>query len=131
VGFCGWSNSRQLSRIPSAAQRLNQQHTSRHAPRKNIHRRPLILQRDGLRSDHLQVTDNPARILSSRNSQRILSSFNGAILNSRLLLQNTKRRQIILHLLERSEHCLPITRHSGVISRFSQINLRVSPATIK
>ena len=61
---------RQLRRIPSAADGLDQQDAGIHSPPLNIDVIALICQQHRLRSNHLEIVVNPADISIRKQLQR-------------------------------------------------------------
>ena len=50
----------QLADVPTAAERANQLHAGVHAPAQQVNLCPLVCQCNGLRCDHLEVSDQSA-----------------------------------------------------------------------
>jgi ATP-dependent Clp protease ATP-binding subunit ClpB len=61
----------------------------------------LILQRAGLRGDHLEIVRGSSAILNSRYLQRPLRGFDRPVRDLRLFGEDAQLRQTVLHLLNR------------------------------
>ena len=56
---------RQSRRIPTSAERLNQQDAGRHSPGENVERASFVLKSNGLGGNHLQVVGRARFVLFS------------------------------------------------------------------
>ncbi len=122
---------RQLRRIPSAAERFDQQDTRRHAAGENIHRRLFILQSERLSRDHLQISGNSLLVLIGGNRQRLLRIRHGRIFGGGFLFEDAQSREIIFHLLEGSQDRLPVVGNRRVVGGAFQVQLGVTLAGVE
>lgn len=117
--------------VPSPAQRLYQQNRVRHPSSQNINRCYFVGERGTLCCDHLKITGNAALVARDGKVQRALSGPHRFILDLRFVFQNSDRGQIILDLLESSEHVLSISSDLIVISGARLIVEGTSPSYIE
>ena len=90
-----------------------------------------VLVKNGLFGDHRQIGNSARLILISRDIQRVLGGSYRVGLGACLVLQNTQRGKIVLHLLERGEDRLTVIGHRRIKSGFLLMDLGAAPAGIK
>src|SRR6266436_2699253 len=111
----------------AAAERLYQRHCVHHAAAENIYRSNFGSESRTLSSCHLKVAGDATRITSVGECEVFFGCVDGRVLYLSFVLQNPKRRDVVLHLLKTGQHSLAIIS-DGLIVRSDGL-VRGSPTS--
>ena len=85
-----------MSDVPAAAESFDELYTRAHAAPQKVDFRTLVGERDALRGDYLEISDQATFVSIQRKLQGILRRGRGLVLFGGFFLQNAQRRQIVL-----------------------------------
>src|SRR5215510_15960620 len=86
--------------VPPAAERLNEQHARRESPAEDIDGVALVVERDGLRRDHVDVAHDAGLVLVGGELHGLPRALHRLVQQLRLLCKEPERREVVLDLLE-------------------------------
>src|ERR1700737_3357037 len=102
--------ARQLSGVPSAAQRLNQRGAGDETTLADIDGRNGIGERGLIGDDDARIRDSACQILVIEDPRGLKCCRHGPVLDLGLLGEDAQRRKLVLDLLKRGQHALPVIR---------------------
>ena len=108
---------RQLGCVPAATQRFDQLNARHHLLFAETYLRLLSGEKHGLRGDHVQVWIEPGGVSYIGFPKAPTGRRNGRVLFLDRWCQHPERRQVILYLLERCQHRLPVIRSRRSVRR--------------
>src|SRR5258708_30410074 len=117
----------QTGATPAAAKVLDEGHCVHHAAAQNIDRRYFVRQSGALSCSHFKVAGDAARITSIGKCEVFFGCVDGSVLYLSFVLQNPKRRDLVLDLLKTGQHSLAIVS-DGLIVRSNGL-VRGSPTS--
>src|SRR5207302_3902146 len=120
--------ARQALRAPAAPQGLDEQNARSQAAAAHASGRALVAEERGLRRDDVEIAHYASLVLVGGELHRLARRLHHFILQARLLLEDAQSRKVVLHLLERREHRLPVGRHVLVIHADRLVLLRLPQA---
>ncbi len=118
-------------RIPAAAQGFHQIDGRDHAPLQNRDRRLLVVQRDGLRRNDVEIGIGSGLVAGDFESQRLLGGYYGFLLLLGLFGQIAQGRQIVLDLLKSGKNGLPISGDRGIVGGLGALDLGAAAAEVE
>src|ERR1700730_8978302 len=102
--------ARQLSGVPSAAQRLNQRGTRDEPALPDIDGRNGIGERGLIGDEDARIRDSAGQILVIEDPRGLECCRHSLVLHLGLLGEDAQRRELVLDLLKPGQHALPVIR---------------------